>query len=108
MQRVETWEDGQPRALLFPAGNDPLEVSFERVVPKGKHWSLEEMHELVGGHIEMVPVPPGVFPTDAVEAVGNESGRLKDMPHNFWASLLLEQSLMGPIVITHKSLIERF
>jgi hypothetical protein len=61
--------------------------SEERRVPKGRQWSLKELQDAVGGYIEMMP---GI---DPVRVVLNEEGRLRDLPPNPVATLIVHTAI---------------
>lgn len=64
------------RKLIKPDG------SLEDYPPAGKHYTLEELQQAVGGYIEILHVEKGFL------MVVNEQGKLKDLPVNRLASLL--------------------
>ncbi len=60
---------------LYKTNGEVTEVS-----PKGKFFSLEELHGFVGGYIEYVRLPNGCV------LVVNEEGLLEDLPINIKAT----------------------
>jgi hypothetical protein len=73
------------------------------VAPKGKHFSLAEMQEIVGGNIEMV------FLKNNMIMVVNEEGKLFNLPMNFMATLLMKEFsndfVVGDVLITSRTLV---
>ena len=59
------------------------------VNPKGKKWTLEELQNVVGGYIEMMP---GV---GTLKMVLDEEGRLKGKPVNLAATEMVQIILQG-------------
>jgi hypothetical protein len=63
--------------------------SVEIVSPaNGKHWTLKELQDLVGGYIEFLPAIKS-------KIVVNEDGRLKGLPYNRKATKLYLVLLEG-------------
>lgn len=56
-------------------------------------FELHELQKLVGGYIEMLPVPGGKV------MVVNEEGKLKGMPENMEASFITGQPIVGDVLI---------
>ena len=59
----------------------------------GKHFSLRELQEFVGGYIEIV----FNLPDDMIMVV-NEEGRLKELPINAAATILAGQTIVGNVL----------
>jgi hypothetical protein len=78
--------------------------TIERVSPAGNRWELYELHNLVGGYIQVVYL----FPTLETElcALVNEDGHRLELPINRGASLLLSQIIKGPAVIIRSALLD--
>ena len=67
--------------------------TIENIEPaNGKDFSLEELQEIVGGYIQVVPV----FGNKCI--VVDEEGRMKDYKHNETASQLVFGQVIGDIV----------
>tara|TARA_R100000687_G_C6393261_1_gene138311 strand:+ start:4 stop:261 length:258 start_codon:yes stop_codon:yes gene_type:complete len=76
-------------ALLMKANG-----TEETIHPQdGSAFTLEELHRLVGGYIERVPTH---LPKDFIV---NEEGRLKGLPANQKATMVVGQSVVGDMVI---------
>jgi hypothetical protein len=70
-----------------------VDGTVENVKPaNGTNFSLEELQQLVGGLIQVVPV----FRNQII--VVDEEGRLKNYQHNLIASLLVMDEVNGDIV----------
>ena len=76
----------------------------ERVVPSGKRWTLKELQGLVGGYIELVAMTPANGHDRC--AVVNEDGFRLELPLNYGASLLLGQTIVGPVVVIRPELLD--
>jgi hypothetical protein len=63
----------------------------------GTHYTLEELQTLVGGYIELVPMPHNRY------AVVNEEGQYLNLDFNPRASELLRCAILGPCVIVPRS-----
>lgn len=86
------------KSKILKSNGDVVEVS-----PMGKHFSLAEMQEIVGGNIEMVFLP------NHMVMVVNEEGKLYDLPFNIMATLIMKKYsddfVVGNVLITDQSLI---
>jgi hypothetical protein len=68
------------------------------VEPKnGKHFTLEELQEIVGGYFEPIYLPKGM-----VLAV-NEEGLLKNLPFNEKVSNMTMKLIVGDVLLCNKS-----
>ena len=76
-------------SILLLADGAAKEVS-----PAGRYWTLEEMQQLVGGLIEIVPLADGRI------LVINEEGKLHDLPVNVAATnhFLVQRAAFSTIV----------
>jgi hypothetical protein len=63
--------------------------------PNGK-YTLEELQTIVGGMIEMVPLP---HPHKGMYLVANENGLSLNMPFNEAASQLAGQCVVGNVLV---------
>ena len=65
----------------------------------GKHYTLEELQEAVGGYIQLLPIPDGQSPKRVV--VMNEEGRLHGLPRNDIASQAFgsDALIVGTVVV---------
>lgn len=78
------------------------------ILPKdGKYFSLEEIQEIVGGYIQMIPcVNPDYL------CIMNEEGKLKGLPFNGLATeevddnLFMGDYIVGDVLITHRKYVE--
>ena len=70
--------------------------------PKGKAWSLEEMQEIVGGWIEIVPTLDGRL------MILNEEGKLDGLPANSKATALFgdHDVIVGTVLVTDPKLVK--
>lgn len=59
----------------------------------GKKFSLEELQAVVGGYIEIVTLPDGAL------LICHEDGRLRQLPVNKPASLLVGQPILGNVAV---------
>ena len=64
----------------------------------GRTWTLKELKKIVGGSIELHPVPPGRGLKDAL-MVMNEDGKLRGLPPNDVASLLMGMLVVGDVLV---------
>ena len=62
--------------------------------------SLEQLQHAVEGYIEVLPLADGGW------AVCNEEGRLIGMPYNELASVMVQRSLCGPVVLCDRAEVE--
>lgn len=60
---------------------------------KAATFELHELQKLVGGYIEMLPIPGGKV------MVVNEEGKLKGLPENTEASFITGQQIVGDVLI---------
>jgi hypothetical protein len=71
------------------------------VAPKGKHFSLAEMQEIVGGNIEMV------FLKNNMVMIVNEEGKIFNMEYNPTATLLMREFsndfIVGNVLLTSRN-----
>jgi len=76
-------------------------IDMELVPEKGTQFTLVELQDLVDGFIEIVPAKDGRL------IVINEEGKLKKLPMNTKASLLLERPnsdfIVGDVLVCDKS-----
>lgn len=82
-----------------------------RVIPppaNGKTYSLKEMQAAVGGYVQVVPLPRDMRSPFTLGRMFlcDEDGLLKKLPVNLTASLLLGQSVCGPIVGLRKEMMD--
>lgn len=86
------------KSKILKSNGDVVEIA-----PMGKHFSLAEMQEIVGGNIEMV------FLANHTVMVVNEEGKLFNLPLNATATLLMnrfsDDFVVGNVLITDQSLI---
>lgn len=76
------------------------DFSIELIKPKDKHFTLEELQELVdGGLIEYYP-----HRIDGNIVIVNEEGLIKQMPYNKLAKLILGVDLVGPVLVSPTNL----
>lgn len=61
-------------------------------------WTLKELQNIVGGSMELHPVPPGRGLKNAL-MVMNENGRLRGLPPNDVASLLMGMLVVGDVLV---------
>ena len=71
-------------SLIRPNGSE------EKVSPKGKTFTLEELQHLVGGFIELIRLPNGM------DAWINEDGKALKLPPNGRATTLLQAAGIHP------------
>ena len=71
-----------------------------RVTPNnGKHYELGELQKVVGGYIELVPIPG----SSELLAIVNEEGLLAKLTPNQRASVFIKQVVVGTVMIVNKS-----
>lgn len=71
------------------------------VKPKGDKFTLKELQDAVGGYIEIVASPfPGYI------CIVDEEGKLKDEIPNDLASLILDQELVGEVLVIPSKLLD--
>lgn len=68
------------------------------VPANGRKWSLKELQAVVGGPVELHPVPPGRGVSRCL-MVMNEVGLLTGLPPNFGASLLMGFPVVGDVLV---------
>ena len=74
----------------------------------GETYTSKELHAAVGGWIQVVPLPKDMRSPFVIGRVFlcDEEGLLKKLPVNLTASLLLGQSVCGPVVGLPKEMLE--
>jgi hypothetical protein len=73
--------------------------SHEYPKPKnGRTWTLKELRSIVGGSIELLPVPSAIG-FDKCLMVVNESGLPMRLPPNYIASILMRMNLVGDVLV---------
>jgi hypothetical protein len=78
--------------------------ALEYVRPdNGTDFTLDELHEAVGGYIETVPLP-GVSP-ELLLLIVNEEGQRLQLPVNEAATHLMGQAILGPALLCPRELI---
>lgn len=84
-------------ATLYKVEDDNLNVIHPQVTEvepeNGHHFSLQELHKMIGGYIEIVQLGEGRI------AVVDESGILKSRIYNFLASSKTYRALYGNVLI---------
>jgi len=80
----------------------PVEGGPERLAPAdGKHFSLEELQDAVGGYIELVAIPA----VPRAVLIVDEDGLRKRLPANDVATYLAQQRVVGPVVMCARALL---
>ena len=68
------------------------DFSSAKVTPiNGKHFTLEELQEMVGGYIELVHVPN----KPSMRLVVNEEGLIRGLPLNHMATGIFGSEIVG-------------
>lgn len=67
-------------ATLYRANGTAMPVKPK----KGKQFSIKELQDFVGGHVELIPIPGHYL-------VVNEAGRLLELEYNSQATRLVHQ-----------------
>lgn len=85
-------------AILYKVEDKDLNGIVPQVIcnisPKnGHHFSLEELHEMIGGYIEIVHIGNGVI------VVVDEEGILKERVYNHLASDVCGRFLVGNVLL---------
>jgi Domain of unknown function (DUF3846) len=89
--------------------------SIDIVQPKhGKEFTLQELQGFVGGHIELVPITPGVYGlvtiTDQDLMFCNEEGKLQGLPHNLTASVMSQyfpnDFVVGNVIVVNRKQVD--
>ncbi len=95
--RLFLGNDKKDKAMLLKTDN-----TIELIRPKDKHFTLEELQELVGGGlIEYYP-----HRINGNIVIVNEEGLLKQMPYNRLAKIILKVDLVGPVIVIPKNLVD--
>ena len=85
--------------LIIKPNND---VVYTTASDKKKGFSCGELHTIVNGYFEIVPIQG----TELI-AVCDEEGKLKEKPINHVASLLIDNDyFVGDILICHNSMVK--
>lgn len=71
------------------APNEPARI----VHSAGRRFTLDEVRDLIGGYVEVVPLGAGRV------ALCDEEGRMKGLPPNPGASMLAGRPLVGTVAI---------
>lgn len=87
-------------AQILKANGDII----ENVMPqKGKHFSLKEMQEIVGGYIEILDLRNGKI------IILNEEGKLENLPYNLEATVMYRSAyltsdfIVGDVLVCNKN-----
>lgn len=98
---LEPDDDRQTGLLVAPRGW-PQEVWPN----DGKHFSLDELQEAVGGYVEVVPLPRRALnPGADVVMIVNEDGLRLQLAPNDMASVLAERPIVGTVVVCPRSMV---
>jgi hypothetical protein len=68
--------------------------TVQEVQPRGRTFTLQELHAIVGGDIEAIPTP------DGRPMYLNTDGKRLDLPYNFKATALVGHTLLpGDVIV---------
>ena len=88
--------------IIEPSGQET------EIIPKnGKHFSLKEMQDIVGGMIEMIRTNDNDY-----VLILNEEGKLDELPYNSKATDLVNKCIMpsdyivGTVLYSHRKYIK--
>lgn len=73
--------------------------TVQKIDPPAGGYELEQLQEMVGGYIEIVPIPASFVMGSEMCIVANEEGMIKKLPLNDVASIILGSYILGDVLI---------
>lgn len=95
--------------ILRPDDDDDPRRSLELLLPAADQFSLAELQDIVGGHIELMRTPQMVEGTEKLWLVDNEDGKGRGLPYNHTATAIyhlgggpIDDVLVGTVVFARQ------
>lgn len=74
-----------------------IDGTYEDIVREGNSWKLEDLQKLVGGYVELIPLPSG-----RNVMLADEDGMPKQLKPNGLATIYAGRPVVGDVVIIQR------